>query len=44
MASTLRVTFARLCFDTRTTLDISRSALAAAAGVSRGYIATIESG
>ncbi len=44
MASPLRVTFARLCFDTRTMLDISQSALAEAAGVSRGYIATIESG
>jgi transcriptional regulator with XRE-family HTH domain len=44
MPSQLRVTFAKLCFDTRTMLDISQQALADAVGVSRAYIATIESG
>lgn len=44
MPSQLRVTFAKLCFDTRTTLDITQQALADAVGVSRPYIATIESG
>lgn len=44
MSSHLRVTFARLCFDTRTMLDISQQALADAVGVSRAYISTIESG
>lgn len=44
MSSHLRVTFARLCFETRTMLDISQQALADAVGVSRAYISTIESG
>lgn len=44
MTSPLRVTFARLCFETRTMLDISQQALADAVGVSRAYISTVESG
>lgn len=44
MSSHLRVTFARLCFETRTMLDISQQALADSVGVSRAYISTIESG
>lgn len=44
MPSYLRVTLARLCFDTRTMLDITQQALADAVGVSRPYIAAIESG
>jgi putative transcriptional regulator len=42
--SMLRVTFARLCRDTRTMLDITQRELALAVGVSRPYIAAIESG
>lgn len=44
MPSHLRVTFARLCLDTRTMLDITQQALADAVGVSRPYIAAIEAG
>jgi transcriptional regulator with XRE-family HTH domain len=44
MATPLRISFARLCRDTRTMLDITRAELAAAVGVSRPYIATIENG
>jgi DNA-binding XRE family transcriptional regulator len=44
MPSHLRVTFARLCFDTRTMLDVTQQTLADAVGVSRPYIAAIESG
>lgn len=44
MPAHLRVTFSRLCFDTRTMLDISQQTLADAVGVSRPYIASIESG
>lgn len=44
MPQHLRVTFSRLCFDTRTMLDVSQQTLADAVGVSRPYIAAIESG
>lgn len=44
MTSHLRVTFARLCFETRTMLDITQQALADAVGVPRPHIAAIESG
>jgi transcriptional regulator with XRE-family HTH domain len=42
--SILRTTFARLCRDTRTTLDVTQRELAAAVGVSRAHVAAIESG
>lgn len=41
---TLGTTFAQLCRDTRIRLDITQGELADAAGLSRGYIANIESG
>jgi transcriptional regulator with XRE-family HTH domain len=44
MTTPMRMTFARLCLDTRTMLDITQQALANAVGVSRPYIAAIESG
>ena len=44
MAAPLRSTFARLCFDTRTMLDITQQTLALAVGVSRSHIASIEHG
>jgi transcriptional regulator with XRE-family HTH domain len=44
VATPLRVSFARLCRDTRVMLDITQAELAAAVGVSRPYIAAIEHG
>jgi transcriptional regulator with XRE-family HTH domain len=44
MPSPLRLTFARLCRDTRTALDITQQTLADAVGVSRAHIASVESG
>jgi transcriptional regulator with XRE-family HTH domain len=44
MATPLRISFARLCRDTRTMLDITQAELAAAVGVSRSHIAGIEIG
>lgn len=44
MRTPIRVTFARLCLDTRTALDITQRALANAVGVSRAYISAIECG
>ena len=40
----IRIAFARLCRETRTELDIPQRELAAAVGVSRAYIASVESG
>lgn len=44
MADPLRTTFARLCRDTRISLDLSQRELAVAAGVSHGYVAELEGG
>lgn len=44
MAVVLRSTFATLCRRTRADLDISQRELAAATGLSRGYLASIELG
>jgi transcriptional regulator with XRE-family HTH domain len=44
MPSPLRLTFARLCFDTRTMLDVTQQTLADAVGVSRAHVSAIESG
>lgn len=44
MADPLRVTFARLCRETRTMLDITQRELAAVVGVSRPLITSIEAG
>lgn len=44
MSDPMRVTFARLCRDTRIRLDITQRQLAASVGVGRGYIAMLESG
>jgi DNA-binding XRE family transcriptional regulator len=42
--SPLRISFARLCRDTRVMLDITQAELAAAVGVSRSHLAEIETG
>ncbi|MEX1172245.1 MAG: helix-turn-helix domain-containing protein [Chloroflexota bacterium] len=44
MSHRLRTSFASLCRDTRTSLDITQRQLAAATGVSHGHIAAIETG
>jgi transcriptional regulator with XRE-family HTH domain len=44
MPTPLRLSFARLCRETRTMLDITQAELAAAIGISRPYIAAIEAG
>lgn len=44
MTVPLRTTFARLCRDTRISLDLSQRELAVAVGVSHGYLAAIEGG
>jgi transcriptional regulator with XRE-family HTH domain len=40
----VRTTFGRLCRETRAMLDITQADLAAAVGLSRAYVASIESG
>lgn len=40
----IRMSFGRLCRETRTMLDITQADLAAAVGISRAYVASIESG
>jgi transcriptional regulator with XRE-family HTH domain len=44
MSTPLRTTFARLCREARTMLDVTQLELAGAVGVSRAYIASIETG
>ena len=44
MSSPLRMSFARLCRETRALLDITQRELAAATGLSRSHIAEIETG
>lgn len=44
MSNRLRMSFARLCRDTRVQLDITQQELAGAVGVSRSHIAGIETG
>jgi transcriptional regulator with XRE-family HTH domain len=44
MPNPLRISFGRLCRDTRVLLDITQSELAAAVGVSRSHIAGVETG
>lgn len=40
----LRITFARLCRDTRTALDVTQAELARSVGVSRAHVSAIEAG
>ena len=44
MAASLRMSFARLCRETRLSLDITQGDLAGAVGVSRSHIAGVETG
>ena len=44
MPNPLRMSFARLCRETRVMLDITQEELATVVGVSRSYIAGIEAG
>ena len=44
MPTPLRISFARLCRDTRVMLDVTQAGLAASVGVSRAHIASIETG
>lgn len=44
MTEPLRTTFARLCRDTRISLDLSQREVALAAGLSHGYLAALEGG
>jgi transcriptional regulator with XRE-family HTH domain len=44
MPTPLRVSFARLCRETRTMLDITQAELATAVGISRSHVAGIETG
>ena len=44
MTSPLRISFARLCRDTRSTLDLTQTDVAAAVGISRSHYAGIEGG
>jgi transcriptional regulator with XRE-family HTH domain len=44
MSTVLRRSFASFCRETRVSLDITQQELAAAVGVTRGYVATLESG
>jgi transcriptional regulator with XRE-family HTH domain len=44
MPTPLRISFSRLCRETRTMLDITQAELAAAVGISRSHVAGIETG